>query len=57
MADQVSAAKGLCGAASSAARQEEGGEPGTAQLVEIQQETGQAGQTLRREAPDAAGIV
>lgn len=57
MAGQVSAAKGVCGAASSAARQEEGGEPGTAQLVEIQQETGQAGQTLRREAPDAAGIV
>ena len=57
MAGQVSAAKGICGAASSAARQEEGGEPGTAQLVEIQQETGQTGQTLRREATDAAGFV
>ena len=57
MAGQVSAAKGLCGAASSAARQEEGGEPRAAQLVEIQQETGQAGQTLRREATDAAGFV
>ena len=46
MAGKVSAAKGVCGAASSVARQEEGGEPWTAQLVEIQQETGQAGQTL-----------